>query len=128
MDGLKKLFSLNEVDVVTVDGKIDRVEFMAAIMKCSPAAADAAVKKWTFMKRLRANLDDAMAKFAKFDTDSSGFIEANELNGLKKLFDINEIDVGVRDGKIGRAEFFAALYDGYPSDAQIVIDERAMTA
>ena len=79
MDGLKKLFSLGEVDVVTVDGKIDRVEFMAAIMKCSPAAAEAAVKQWTFMQRLRANLDDAMAKFSKFDTDSSGFIEAKEL-------------------------------------------------
>lgn len=124
MDGLKKLFQMSEVDVIEVDGKIDRVEFFSALMKCSPAAAQAAVQKWTFRQKLSDNLDAAMQKFAAFDKDDSGWIEANELNGLKKLFTIDEIDVGVKDGRIGRAEFFAALYGGYPADAQAVIDAR----
>ena len=124
MDGLKKLFRMSEVDVIEVDGKIDRVEFFSALMKCSPAAAQAAVQKWTFRQTLSQNLDEAMQKFATFDKDDNGWIEADELNGLKKLFTIDEIDVGIKDGKIGRAEFFAALYGGYPADAQAVIDAR----
>lgn len=57
-----------------------------------------------------AQLDAALKKFEQFDADNSGFIEAKELDGLKRLFSMEQLDVGVQDGKVSEEELVAALY------------------
>ena len=57
-----------------------------------------------------SQLEDTMRKFEQFDKDRSGYIEQNELDGLKSLFSMKELDVGVEDGRISRAEFVAGLH------------------
>ena len=55
-------------------------------------------------------LEETMRKFEQFDKDRSGYIEQHELDGLKKLFTLKKLDIGVVDGKVSRAEFVAAVH------------------
>jgi len=122
MDGLKKLFSMADLDIGVKDGKIDRAELFAGLFECSIEAASVAVDRWKLGQQLDATIVSDLKSFSQFDKNSNGFIEATELDGLKKLFTVDEIDVGVKDGKISRAEFIAALRNCYPKDAQAAID------
>lgn len=110
------------------DGKIDRSEFFAALLGCSAEASKAAVDFYLTRKKLLENLSDAKAKFDSLDKDKSGFIEVNELGALKKLFNVTELDVGEKDGKIGIAEFFAALYDCHPADVKVAMERTSVAA
>ena len=56
--------------------------------------------------------------------DGSGFIDATELAGLKKLYTLDELDVGIKDGQIGQVEFIAALHSCFPVEAQAAIDRH----
>ena len=73
-------------------------------------------------KKLDDCIEAELQKFKQFDKDGSGFIDANELDGLKRLFTLQELDVGVKDGKVSLAEFIAAKHQCYPRDAQAAID------
>ena len=119
---LPQLFPMHEIDVHVKDGKIDRIEFFAALLRCSIPAAKVAVNKWMATKKLDDGIEADLKTFRQFDKDGSGFIEANELDGLKRLFTLEELDVGIKDGKVSMAEFMAAKYKCYPRDAQAAID------
>ena len=77
-------------------------------------------------------VDAAMQKFAQFDKDESGQIDAKEASGLKRLFNIKDLDIRVVDGFIDRAEFLAAYL---PCDINVAaaaiennVDRRALAA
>merc|ERR1711871_1358792 len=110
MGSLKKFFSVDDVDVNVKDGRIDQVEVLAALNKCSIEEARAAYERYVSAPKVGSDQVEEMLKtFARFDKDGSGFIEANEMGSLKKFFSVDDVDVNVKDGRIDQIELLAAL-------------------
>ena len=123
--GLKKLFRVSEVDVGTRNGRVDRAEFLAFVFGCSQRVASDAVGRImdrnALAKRLDKEVEDALAKFAKFDADNSGYIDGKEIDAIKKEFGLESGDLILTDGKMTRENFFAQLFDVSPKAASAAI-------
>lgn len=128
------LMDPEEIDVAVADkiiknGKLDKLEFFQWYTECSSDEAMKAFKNHAHFfakgktKELKQWSEEEVVSILKifkdFDADKSGFIESNELATLCDLLCIDasvaEADLKDKDGKLGKAEFFA-FYVGCDKD------------
>jgi hypothetical protein len=93
--------------------------------RCSVAQAQQAFERYHYQQSRKLGseqVEEMLRTFARFDKDGSGFIEANEMASLKKMFSIEEVDVNVKDGKIDQVELLAALNKCSLFEARLALD------
>jgi len=133
--------TVDEADIYTKDGKIDPQEFFAFYVGCTRAEAASAfvhhaqqfhalrakgsLKTWTAQE-----VKDVLAVLKQFDADSSGFIDAAELQALCNVLgveaSVQEADIYKVDGKIDACEFFAWYAGCSREEAEQCFKQHAM--
>ena len=102
MGSLKKFFSVDEVDVNVKDGRIDQIELLAALNKCSISEAQAAFDRFHY-KRSRQSITEAKADVSKISC-----LEVPATLGAEKVEDMLRIFARLdREGRIRRDVQFA---------------------